>query len=393
MLESIQLFLTTPLSIGSIQLLLTPIDFFLQILLPILGYIVLVRLVRRFFTRIAKMPFWQSSTRTKLLKRIHMGLRFLFFGATLWAIIWLQRDESAGLSQLVFQVLSQPLISTEQFQLTVFSLLLVVPIIYVANWMSKIVHRGLSSKVLPHIVQGEDVRLTLANSIRYVFMALFIVFGLSIVGINISSITLLIGALGVGIGFGLQGTVENIFAGVVIIATRSIKLNDRIRINDYMGDVKRINLLNTIVSTVANETLIIPNKLLVNNIVHNTTHEMDESVSLFLRFQVHYDSDLEEVSRILEGILKENPYDISDSKYPPRVYLYAFDDSGITFSTSCRIRSVFQLYAARSHINFAVWRAFKQANISIPYPHMDVHLSTGEGPDPQPQKNADTFAQ
>ncbi len=385
MIEAFQSFFVSPIVIGETAFSFSPLDFLLQCIIPLSIYIGIARLFSYFFSRVERLRFWQAPSRRRILVVVRRSIKMVLFLATLWFIIYFFRSESENLLLEFWKILTQPLLSTDQLQLTILSLLLIIPVLYLANILSKNIHSLLESRVLPHIIESKDIRFTAANTVRYVLMGLFVIVGLSMIGINLSSITLLVGVLGIGIGFGLQSTVENFFAGIVVIATRPIKVGDRIRMGEHLGDVKRIAMLHTVISTIENETLLVPNKLLVNNVVHNTMHDMDESISLFLRFQVHYDSDLKKVFAVLSDILEKNPYDVGDPKHQPKVFLESFDASGITFLLSFRIASVFEKYSARSHVNFAVWQRFKEEGIIIPYPQLDLHIQK-DGPTVPPSE-------
>ncbi len=188
-----------------------------------------------------------------------------------------------------------------------------------------------------------------------------------------SSLALIFGVLGIGIGFGLQGMVENLFAGLIIVATRPIKMGDVIQINDNLGTVVQISLLHTIISTNLNATIILPNKDLVNSPVHNYSHEDDRSIVILNEVQVSYDSNLEQVQELLLALISDNPYRKMDSP-PPAVFVMSFDASGITMRSACRIVNARDKFHALSWGNMEIWRRFKEHNISIPYPQLDLHL-------------------
>jgi small-conductance mechanosensitive channel len=217
---------------------------------------------------------------------------------------------------------------------------------------------------------------------RYAVIALVTVIGLSIVGINLSSLAVIFGVLGLGVGFGLQGVVANFFAGLVIILSRPIKEGDRVHINELEGDVRRIRLLYSVVNTITNETLIIPNREVVENVVHNQSYE-DPSIILFTDVQVSYRADLDRAKQVLLEVGDRCTFRIAGRD--PRVLFRSFDDSGITVTLAVPIRTAVERHQARSEMVMEIWRAFRDAGVEIPFPQMDLHVKDlpATGTDPE----------
>jgi small-conductance mechanosensitive channel len=223
-------------------------------------------------------------------------------------------------------------------------------------------------------------RFSASNLLRYAFLVLFILIGLSFIGIDLSSLVVLFGVLGIGVGFGLQNVIANFFAGLVILISRPIKVGDRILVNSFEGDVVQIRLIASIINTLTNETLIIPNAQIVANVVHNYSYE-DRRIIIVNSVQVAYESDLDEVGRVLRGVGSENPYRVVNIE--PEVLVRSFDDSGITCDLRTWINAASDKMRARSWQNLEIWRAFKHAGITIPFPQRDLHIKT-----PPPESSA-----
>ncbi|TVQ41011.1 MAG: hypothetical protein EA384_01405 [Spirochaetaceae bacterium] len=182
------------------------------------------------------------------------------------------------------------------------------------------------------------------------------------------------GVLGIGIGFGLQSVVDNYFAGIVIILTRPIKEGDRILVHDYEGTVAQIRIISTVINTLTNETIIVPNSELVSRYIHNYSYE-DISIIVVNWVHVSYNSDLDKVGEVLRNVALSNPYRLEDRE--PRVFYRSFDDSGIAVSMGTWIRDARERLMASSWTNLEIWRAFKANGIEIPFPQRDLHLRSG----------------
>ncbi len=217
----------------------------------------------------------------------------------------------------------------------------------------------------------ESKRFTLSRLLSYLAMVLVFIFSLSILGIDLSVLTVLFGVLGIGLGFGLQNVVANFFAGIVILFTRPIKEGDRILVEGQEGTVVQVRLLSSIINTLMEESIIVPNSTLVNNTVRNYTYG-DRTFVIPNTVQVSYESDLDTVLVVLDEVGRRNPFGITGKE--PFVRVTSFDDSGITVSLYIYIKDVTDKGAAISWNNLEIWRAFKKNGIEIPFPQVDVHM-------------------
>jgi small-conductance mechanosensitive channel len=269
-----------------------------------------------------------------------------------------------------FTFLNKPFYESGSTKISVTTLLLTIPVFYVATWLSKIAKRVLENTPVTSNLDPSR-RFSLLNLVRYLVTGLVIIIGLSVIGINVSSLAVLFGVLGVGLGFGLQGVVANFFAGLVIIVTRPIKEGDRILVNELDGTVITIRLISTVINTLTNETIIIPNSNIVENQVHNYSYN-DKRIIIKNMVQVSYNSDLDQVIKVMEGVAEKNPFRLPNSKIVVRVV--SFDDSGITMSLWTWITDVNDKHAASSWCNLEIWRSFKQNSVEIPFPQVDVHM-------------------
>jgi potassium efflux system protein len=226
-------------------------------------------------------------------------------------------------------------------------------------------------RLLKHISIDKSAKFGAAILTRYIVFIVIILIGLSFIGIDLSAIAVLIGVMGIGIGFGLQNIVANFFAGLVIIVERPIKEGDRIIVDGIEGDILRIRLRSTVINTLTNETLIIPNSHLIDHSIHNYSHKSSEIV-IINRIQVSYSTDLELVKKIICSLAENNPFIVSNKT--PRVFFTEFKDSGIQLELWTWIYDAHYKIAAASWNNLQIWKAFKEQGIVIPFPQLDLHI-------------------
>ena len=376
-IRSIWTALTTPLELGGTVLPFGVLRLILEFVLPLAAFYVVARLIRFFVRKRLDTAEIKPETQKRVLAWIKAGYRTIFvlllfllsgmlFGARMF-------DYLGGF----VGVLNEPFFESGGTQISIITLLMTLPIFYLASWAGSMSRKFLESNLLDRITMDQSRRFSLANLMRYAIMAIVTLVGLSIIGIDLSSLAVIFGVLGIGIGFGLQSTIANFFAGLIIIVSRPIKEGDRIQVEGMEGTVTHIRLINSIINTITNETIVVPNSQMVQNPVHNYSYE-DRRIILVNTVQVSYASDLENVARIMEGIPLNSPYSVPSSQID--VFVRSFDDSGITMMLRSWIREAEDRHRASSWVNMEIWKRFKEEGIEIPFPQRDLHLrSVTEG--------------
>jgi len=371
-IASIKSFLLSPLEIGRVSFFFSPLEALWKFLLPIVVLFVVARVIRFLVKRVIlkKMKISQES-KDQVLKYTRLVLRIIvflvlifialsFFGAEIWSALG-----------RVWTVLSTPFTTAGSSRISVITVLLAIPIVYLASWLSKVTRRILDTTVLRQLTISDASRFTISSLVRYGVLVLAILIGLSIIGINLSSLAVVFGALGIGIGFGLQNVVANYVAGLVIFFERPLKEGDRILVNGLEGDVVQIKLRSTVINTLTNETIIVPNSQLVGNSVHNYSYN-DKRIVIVNRVQVSYGTDLDRAGEVLLGVAGKNPFALK--KPVPVVRIVAFQDSGIELALWTSISNAIEKLSAISWTNLEIWRAFKSSGIVIPFPQVDLHV-------------------
>mgnify|MGYP001008470159 FL=1 len=223
-------------------------------------------------------------------------------------------------------------------------------------------------------------RTMLANLGYYFLVALTFVFGLKSVGIDLSSLTILVGALSVGIGFGLQNIVSNFISGIILIFEKSIQVGNIIEISTGLrGKVTQINMRSSVITTFDNIDIIIPNSTLIQNNVINLTFS-DDVRRLHVPFGVAYGSDIDDVIKIILESLASSSliYIKTIADKEPRVRMTAMGASSIDFELLVWIsENPNELGVGSSNMSdflIFIYKTLQENNIEIPFPQMDVRV-------------------
>lgn len=220
------------------------------------------------------------------------------------------------------------------------------------------------------------VRLAVGTIIRYGILILGLVIVVQTVGINLSAISILAGALGIGIGFGLQNVTNNLVSGIIILFERPIKVGDRIQVGDVFGDVVSISMRSSMVVTNDNIAVIVPNSEFISSKVINWSFS-DRNVRFNIPVGVAYKEDPEKVRRILleivekeEGVLKSPKSD---------VLINDFGESSINLILRIWTNSYITAPGnLKSKLYFEILKKFRENDIELPFPQRDLHIKNSE---------------
>jgi len=213
-------------------------------------------------------------------------------------------------------------------------------------------------------------RVLIGKTLRFAMITVAILVALSSVGINFAALAVFTGALGVGIGIGLQKQVSNLVSGVILLLDKSIKPGDVIEVRDTFGWVREMSARYVGVVTRDNKELLIPNDDFIVNEVINWSHS-DRDVRMEITFGVSYDSDPHQVREFAVEAAKRTERIIKDPA--PICHLVEFGDSSLNFVLRFWIRDPEQgITNVKGKILLALWDKFKELGIEIPYPHRYV---------------------
>lgn len=270
-----------------------------------------------------------------------------------------------------------PLFTIGETSVTLWAMIIMVIGLFLLFYLSALFRRILVNKLLLRYTPELGVRQAIGTIIRYiiVFVGLIIIFETA--GIDLSTLTVLVGALGIGIGFGLQNIVNNFISGIIILFERPIKVGDRIEVGGTHGKVVNISARATTIQTNDNVSIIVPNAEFISSQVINWSHN-DEKVRFRIPVSVEYSSDIKKVTRLLLEVGDDNPNVLKDP--PPSCRITEFGDDGIHFQLLVWTSSLtHQRGKFISDINYGIINKFNEHGITIPFPQRDLHLVSGFG--------------
>ena len=271
--------------------------------------------------------------------------------------------------------------------LTVSRLFYAFVIVFGMFILSKYLQWVLRQQVLQAFQIEQHTQFLLLRFFHYTIIIIGIIISLSAVGISLTSIALIFGGLSIGIGFGLQNIASNVVSGFILIFERPIKIGDLVEIMDIdlFGRVSSINLRSTVIVSLDEKEIIVPNSQLITESVHNLTHA-NNLFRLRIPVGVSYGSDVDLVKKVLLdaadahlGVIKESIPNMSNVT-APFVRFTAFGNSSLDFELLAWIPDSFQRFDVASDLHFIIWQKFKEHNITIAFPQLDVHFDPKENP-------------
>ncbi len=259
--------------------------------------------------------------------------------------------------------------------ISLLQIFLLVGLLFLVFWISSRTKRFLFNRFLVHSGLDRSLQYAISQIASNVILVVGIFVVLQNTGIHLEALTVFAGAVGVGIGFGLQNITSNFISGLVILAERPITIGDRVEVAGVTGQVVKIRARSTVVVTNDNITTIVPNQKFIDSPVTNWTYG-DPRVRFRVPVGVAYGSDTELVRTKLIEAAEEDPHTLDDPA--PSVFFIEFGDSSLNFELvawSNEMSNRPRRY--RSDLNFAIDRKFREAGIEIPFPQRDINFRTG----------------
>ena len=243
-----------------------------------------------------------------------------------------------------------------------------IAVLIVTLWISAWIE-----KRLLHGASGGDLslRTAVSKATRAFLLLIGLVFALSSAGIDLTALSVLGGALGVGIGLGLQKLAANYISGFVILAERSMRIGDSVQVDNFEGQITHINARYTVIRSIAGREAIVPNEMLINSRVANLSLA-DPKVVQKTDVSVGYNSNVELVRRLLVESASAQPRVLQDP--PPQGFLVSFGENSLNFTLQYWIADIEKgELGLRSDINFAILKTLRDNQIEIPFPQRVVH--------------------
>jgi small-conductance mechanosensitive channel len=261
-----------------------------------------------------------------------------------------------------------------EFQISLYSLVVGTALIVLFYRLSLWAERLLESRFLPKTLGDESVSPVPARLITYLILGIGIFIILDTVGINLTTLQILAGAIGIGVGFGLQKLFLDLFAGLFLLGEKSLAPGHILEIDGQLGTVKKLGFRSFVVETLDHVSLVVPNSALMEGKMVNYTRDGD-LVRITVPVPVSYSSEPREVEKALLAAGKRLEEKM-DAMLLPRVFFDGFGDSALNFTLAIwvNVDSARQIPALKTEMRYLIWDSLKEHGITIPFPQMDVHI-------------------
>ncbi len=243
----------------------------------------------------------------------------------------------------------------------------------IIGWVSSIILRSLKKQIRRSKLDYNTRELLIKGLELFIYFTAFLII-LNIIGIDLTAFAVLGGALGVGIGFGLQKITSNFISGIVILMGKAVRVGDIVELEgtSIVGTVKSLGIRNMLVEGFDLKETFIPNEDLITGKLTNWTYSNSQG-RIDFTIGVSYKTDLKKAISLVLGVAKKHP-EVSKSPSAPSCYLKEFGDSSINLLVIIWIDDVRERLRIKSEIMLAVWDVFVKNGIEIPFPQRDVHL-------------------
>jgi small-conductance mechanosensitive channel len=261
--------------------------------------------------------------------------------------------------------------SIEEVRITVQKILAVGLVLYASIFTSWVIRSILEAEVFPRRRFDRGIRDAIKKLLHYAMIFVGFLFAMSLAGVELKNFAVLAGAFGIGIGFGLQNIVNNFVSGIILLFERPIKVGDIVIVDNAWGTVLRIGLRSTVVTTLDESEIIVPNSLLVSEMVTNWSLT-SPLCRVSIPVGVAYGSDVSLVLKILVEAGEENDNVLTDPA--PSPLFNGFGDSSLDFELRVWISNVRDRLRVRSEVCQFIDRRFREEGVEIPFPQRDLHL-------------------
>jgi small-conductance mechanosensitive channel len=284
-------------------------------------------------------------------------------------------DNFKGILLWLWDILQWPIIETAGTRITAWTILSFLVLVVGLLWFARRMQRWLTQGPLLRVRVSESARYSVGALVRYLILLVGLLIILQTVGIDLTTFNVLAGAIGIGVGFGLQNIVSNFISGLIIMFERPVKMGDRIVVGGVEGNVVNIGARSTTVLDNDNIAVIVPNSKFITDNVVNWKYNNNE-VRFRIPVSVAYGSDARQVETLLLEVADREP-DVLQLP-PPVVRFLEFGDNGLLFELRAWSSSLVDRKGKLiSQLNFSIYERFTEEGVAFPFPQRDIHLRSG----------------
>jgi len=297
---------------------------------------------------------------------------------TIWTLIalhilgwlpWIQDllDDYA----LMFGKVRVSLLNVVSFILSIAAMLLF------ALWLSNTIRNRITqSRVLE-----DSMKIVLSKLVMFTLLTIAVLAAMMAAGIDLTAFAVFGGALGVGLGLGLQRIVSNLISGFILVFEGSIRPGDVISMGDTYGTVRSLHTRHVVIHTRDGLDILVPNENLLTSDITNWSYAGDHKIRLRLPVQISYGDDPEQALERLDRLAREYAPVLDDP--PPQAFLMGFGDNGVNLELRIWVDNADTRSLVRSELYKIIWKDFHAAGISFPFPQRDVYIKEFRGAAPQ----------
>lgn len=246
-------------------------------------------------------------------------------------------------------------------------------------WLSSLLARLVDSRLTYLEGVTPAARVLIGKVLRIILYIVAVVVALTFVGVNLTALAVFSGALGIGLGFGLQKVVSNLFSGIILLLDRSLKPGDVIETGDAYGWIKQMGARYATVATRDGKEYLIPNETLITEQVINWSYS-DTAVRLKIKVGISYRSNVHKAIELMTEAALSQPRVLRDEVHSPQAHLVDFGESSVDFELRIWVSDPQQgLVNVASKVRLAIWDLFQQNGIEFPFPQRDLHIVSAKG--------------
>jgi small-conductance mechanosensitive channel len=285
------------------------------------------------------------------------------------------KEKAEGIIEWFGKIMNLSLFNLGESKLTIGLILILIISLVVLFVGSEWIRKIIVNKILSRYRLDMGTRKSIGTMVKYFLILAGIFSILQTNGIDLSAFGILAGAVGVGIGFGLQNITNNFISGLIILFEQPIKEGDRIEVGDVSGDVIKISARSTMIVTNDNISIIVPNSQFIDSQVINWSHN-DRNIRFNFPIGVSYKENPQKIKEILLEIARENKGVLNTPE--PDVLFDGFGDSSLNFNLRVWTSEyINRPNVLKSQLYYEVFKRFETEGVEIPFPQRDLHLRSG----------------